>query len=186
MGRQAVTLGALTRVLRPPARPLEAKLTPTRWRALERALGVELPADWRLFVETYGTGTIARFITIANPLSQADPYLAWLTQVIASDKNALVVDGKGVAGGLAPFPAAEGLLPFGRWSDWAVLYFHMRGAPDRWPIVFASTHGDYQATFETPLAKFLDQVLRGKLRDPAFGVEYPRGDKATFVTGARR
>ncbi|MBA3458522.1 MAG: SMI1/KNR4 family protein [Deltaproteobacteria bacterium] len=180
------TLGPLIRILKPPARPLEVPVDDVWWAALSRALGVPLPADWKTFVQTYGTGSIARFITIANPFSEIDPYLPWLTSVIAADKNSMVVNGKGVAGGLPPFPASEGLLPFGRWSDWAVLYFHMRGAPDAWPIVFASVHGDYQATFEVPLSTFLDQVLRGKLRDPAFGVEYPRSERAKFTSGGTR
>lgn len=180
-----MTLGALAKILPPPARPREAKLSAAHWEALERALGTGVPIDWRRFVENYGTGSISRFITIANPFSEEDPYLPWLTQVIAADKRSLGFDGKGVAGGLPPFPADGGLLPFGRWSDWATLYFQTRGAPDRWPIVFATMRGDGQVTSALPLVKFLDQVLRGKLRDPAFGVEYPRADRAKFIGGAR-
>lgn len=80
-----MTLGALAKILPPPARPRETKRSPAHWDALERA---------RRFVETYGTGSISRFITIANPFSGNDPYLPWLTQVIAADKNSLGFDGK--------------------------------------------------------------------------------------------
>ncbi len=180
------TLQSVSRILRPPPRPLEATITAAHWAALARALGAEFPTDFRRFVEAYGTGTISRFIAIANPFSEADPFFPWFMSVLAADKNCLLHTGSGVAGGLPPFPAPGGLLPFGRWADWGVLYFQTRGVPDGWPIVFTDVHGNDHGSFDMSLFTFLEQVLRGKLRSPIFGVEYPRHEKAKFVPGATR
>ena len=63
----------LRTLMPPPIPPVE----PARAEDLdetERRLGVCLPADYRAFVELFGSGSIGGFLHIANPSSR-NPYI---------------------------------------------------------------------------------------------------------------
>lgn len=184
-------LGPLTTAARPPAKPVENDIAPAEWAALERALGVGLPDGYKGFIETYGTGTISNYIRILNPFSATDGYLAWLAQTIAADTSARAAEARcrwlpKRPLPAAPFPAEGGLLPFAMWGPSALLQFWTRGEPNQWPIVWAVIGSNDHLVFELPLQTFLDQILRGRLRDPALGVEYPTMQRgAKFIPRGR-
>ena len=63
---------SLTQLLPPPQTPVENQ---GDWTNVEQQLGMPLPADYKWFISTYGTGSIcAAFINVLNPFA-ANRYL---------------------------------------------------------------------------------------------------------------
>jgi hypothetical protein len=62
-----MSMARLKQIVVPPERPVEVP-DDSVWDAV-RALFGEIPADYREFVETYGTGCLCEFIWIYNPAS---------------------------------------------------------------------------------------------------------------------
>lgn len=182
-------IGPLTSVLRPPSKPVENAISPAQWASLERGLGTALPSTYKKFLETYGTGSISRYVRVPNPFSRTDGWLAWVARSIAADESARAFVARSHFTRVSklpgpPFPAPEGLLPFADWDTSVRLHYWMRGSPEEWPIVWAFIGSDDHLVFELPLTTFLDQVLRGRLREVAFGAEYlPMRNAPKFVPG---
>src|SRR4051794_1429950 len=57
----------------PPAKPTETGPN-LKWADVEKKLKTPLPADYKSFIETYGTGKFANFYFVLNPFSEADSY----------------------------------------------------------------------------------------------------------------
>ena len=62
-----MTLASLTTILPPPAQPVETG-SRDEWQAVEEDLGCVLPADYKEFIATYGTGDIDDFLQVTTPL----------------------------------------------------------------------------------------------------------------------
>jgi hypothetical protein len=63
-----MSLEALEEILQKPMEPNEPG-RPDEWSLVEEQLGIGLPADYKQFIEGFGTGNIDDFILILNPFS---------------------------------------------------------------------------------------------------------------------
>ncbi|MGC0334021.1 hypothetical protein RKD23_007011 [Streptomyces sp. SAI-170] len=108
--------GALARLkaaVVPPAVPIDAR---GDWRAAEEALGVELPADYKWLVETYGWGEFCDFLNLHTPFgSRPHNGLAWRS--------------------------TGGLLVWGSTIDADRLCWRTDGSPGDWPVVIWDAEG---------------------------------------------
>src|SRR5262249_20868698 len=111
----------LVSLLPPPPAPAEVP-SPHDWNAIERTL-VELPADYKSFMDSYGSGTIDEFITIFNPIAsnknlnllhQCNVQLGVLRELEASGSEHIPY---------RLFPEREGILPFGATDNGDILYW---------------------------------------------------------------
>ncbi|SIR15916.1 SMI1-KNR4 cell-wall [Rhizobium sp. RU33A] len=58
----------ITTLIAPPIDPIET--SGSSWTEIEREIGAFLPADYKKFVSTYGTGSIGDFLWVFNPFSK--------------------------------------------------------------------------------------------------------------------
>ncbi len=67
-------LDELLTVLPPPKRPLHNR---GDWAAVEAAIGLRLPADYKAFIAAYGRGTINNCLEIQSPFGLKDGVRGW-------------------------------------------------------------------------------------------------------------
>jgi hypothetical protein len=161
-----VTLTDLRRVLPPPAKPTDTG-SPAAWRAVEAALGVRYPPDFRDLIATYGSGMIDGVIALLNPIgvdwTGAPPFASlprslgavlgalnpngaprdvWLyalaSTLAASDgQPALRLPDGRVQTPARLWPESPGLFPWARGDSGQALLWWTEGAPEQWPVVLA-------------------------------------------------
>jgi uncharacterized protein (TIGR02996 family) len=127
----------LRAILSPPRRPTNAE---GDWSAIEASLGLRLPADYKSFISTYGSGSIGS-IEIESPLGLQTDMRSWW-----AGWAGLIADLAEFEDVPYPvFPEPGGLLPFGTFGDVDLLCWRTIGEPDQWPFVY---HDRYQGFFE--------------------------------------
>ena len=158
----------------PLARSTEAPASAGKPRAPVRglgpsgaAVGTPLPADYRRWVATYGSGVIDRFLLIVNPFD-LEPGVTFPEHVgmmlwgINRQRQLF-----GVRYPVAFFPEPGGFLPCGATENGSLLGWRTVGRPDDWPMMVTDDH--YQ-TFRDLGASSLPDVVIDllTLRSPAF------------------
>jgi hypothetical protein len=123
-------LDQLCVALLPPKNPYRAE---GDWVAVETALGLRLPSDYKAFITAYGSGVINGCLDVENPFNVRDDIRAWWTN-FAAFYHDLPKYGQEIP--YPVFPAKEGLLPFGTLGDVNLLNWLTIGDPDRWPFVY--------------------------------------------------
>jgi hypothetical protein len=164
-GVGAMSLDELTTLVPPPKRPKEISPA-TRWRQAERELGSRLPADYRQFVHTYGTGLFAGLYCVHTPYCK-DPYLNLVRYVEMVSEDLRSRDD-------VPFavhPDWPGLLLWGHDENGNYYYWLTKGDPDRWQVVSENVRGDGFAVHKCPMVEYLLRVQKRKIRALASG--YP-------------
>ncbi|PTX99795.1 hypothetical protein DB346_18440 [Verrucomicrobia bacterium LW23] len=125
-----ITLDDLKRVLTPPP-SLASKPSPSDWRRL----GFDLPHDYKLFIETYGAGSVSSVLNVFSPfaLCEGCNMLAELKKVtqlgeeMGADFSDLAVD-------TCYFPHKGGLLPFALTENHQYIFWITTGPADRWRL----------------------------------------------------
>jgi hypothetical protein len=141
-------LSSLTQVLTAPENPVEVSGDPKRWQLVEGRLGTALPADYKNFIDRYGSGRIDRFLLIFNPFA-ANPsvnlYSASEARIVGMRELLKNPHEK-----FRPrlFPQLGGVLPFGATDYGDTLYWKTGSDPDAWSIVINEARGPDVQEFE--------------------------------------
>lgn len=165
-------------LLPPPTKPSEI---PARvdWQTIENSTGA-LPADYKEFVERFGTGKVDDFITICNPFSAntfvnlasfGDLARRGIEREVASESWSRV-------GELNPAT----LKPFGTTDNGDRLAWVARGEPDDWKVMVLSARSTEVDFFEGCMTEFIAAVLRGEVRSNVFPEDFP-SEHPQFVSG---
>jgi SMI1-KNR4 cell-wall len=163
-------LDRLRRLAPPPDTPIETG-HPARWPAVEAAIGTTLPADYKVFIATYGTGMFDDFLYVFNPFAgDADVNLLRQREVVLG-AHAWLRERVPEAAPLPAFPEPGGLLPLGRTQNGDQLYWLTEGEPDRWPIVAFASRSSEPERHELTLVPFLARLLGGTLGSGVFPPE---------------
>lgn len=165
-----MAIADLMSVLPPPTAPREA--APADWAAVEAALGTSLPADYRAYVEAYGSGKVGDFIWIFNPFSVRDN----ITLQVQVERQLSVLKELAEGGEVMPyplFPAPGGLLPMGMTDNGDVLHWRTDGAPDEWTIVVNDARSPDCAAHAEDLTRFLARVLTRAETCSMFPEDFP-------------
>ncbi|MDI1477255.1 hypothetical protein [Polyangium sp. y55x31] len=168
----ASSMASLTKWLLPPKKPEEAPAK-NDWVPAESLLGTDLPADYKQFVGTYGTGWINKYLHVMNPFSAKLPWMERLRFMSFTlhlvRRNAQVPGARDLP---APFeeinglpypvfPEPGGLLPWGYTINGDALFWLTKGTPDKWTVV-ADSRGRY-AEYAGPMSAFLHDVLSERI-----------------------
>ena len=121
-------LDELRAILPPPKRPFGAT---GNWELVEKALGLNLPADYKAFHTVYGGGTVG-CIDIPSPFGVGTEIRRWWEGWAAYYRD--VAEYEEVP--CPVFPEPGGLLPFGTLGDVDSLNWLTVGEPDRWVFVY--------------------------------------------------
>lgn len=161
------SIAYLTSVMPPPDHPIDPG-DPSLWPAVEAQLGTPLPEDYKLYINTYGVGSIADFIWIIDPFTD--------NRSINLDNIQAVLKGERIlrekqprAGSPYPiYPEPGGILPWGHTENGDQLFWKTGRDPSAWPIVVNETRSPYYHGYFCSLTLFLSKILTGDLRVETF------------------
>jgi hypothetical protein len=147
----------LISIMTPPQAPIESR--GGTWTSVEGAIGTVLPADYKAFIENYGSGRISGFVWIFNPFSSR-PGVNLANQV-SVQLNALktLAHDFGEQCPYALFPEHGGLLPLGLTDNGDVIHWLTEGEPASWKIVVNEARGPRYEKFDGDLTSFLRKIL---------------------------
>jgi hypothetical protein len=136
-------------------------------------MGTLLPGEYVEFVSRYGTGGIDSFLWIFSPIAENEGLNEIVqSRTILETWRSLPV-GVHREMGLALFPDAGGILPFGCSDNGDLLFWRTKGEPDKWDILLISPRdGELQECGRSFFA-FLDGVLSGLVRISFFPSDFP-------------
>jgi SMI1-KNR4 cell-wall len=161
----------LMEIMPPPQAPVEA--SGISWLAIEENAATELPQDYKSFIETYGSGCVAAFLYIFNPVSSREtinllkqiPRQLWALEVLAEQF--------GERHPCPLFPPLGGLLPFGITDNGDVLHWLTSGKPVDWQVVVNESRGPRYELYSSDMTTFLLRLLTRSLRCPIFPDDFP-------------
>jgi hypothetical protein len=113
----------------PPASPL---YNSGDWQEVERALGLRLPDDYKLLIETFGQGGFVGQAFCSGLLITS--YLGARPVERATGAAEYFRSIAGLPYGV--YPAIPGLLAFGSYGDKDTVAWNTSGPPDEWVIVY--------------------------------------------------
>jgi hypothetical protein len=172
-----MSLDSLLTVLAVPTNPAEVP-TPGAWPAIESQVG-QLPADYKSFMDRFGSGTIDGFVWILNPFSRnAHGNLLYRKEQILDALKELIESGEPSQYPLYPEPG--GLLPFGMTDNGDTLLWQTVGEPDQWPIVVNAARDPTYEKFECNMTAFLEGILTRRIRCSIFPEDFPSA-RPSFV-----
>jgi hypothetical protein len=172
-----MSIHKLKSLVPPPTKPFEVGSI-DQWRVIEKKLGLVLPADYRDFVFTYGTGLFAELYRVYNPFGVTK----W-TNFSASIERACgwIRETKQDWPSRVPypiFPEPSGLLPWGNDENGNNYYWITSGSPDSWLVVSDELRGEGFREYGRRMTDFLCEVLTGKIE--ALAGDYPRDGHLVF------
>lgn len=162
----------LRKLAPPPLEPV-ATATPEQWQELEHSLGLALPQDYKQFVNTYGNGRFADFLGVYDPFYQYKhpqteaSYLIWISRRLTGLKKEWRTYPEYIAPFL-PYPAHEGLLPWGFTDNGDTLCWQTIGNADNWPLILVDNkvserYDMFSLTMTDFLVRWLSQQIEPKI-----------------------
>ena len=166
-----MSINSLLTILPAPKIPVE---TPSLedWTTVEKQIG-KLPADFKIFIERYGSGTINRFLWVLNPfsvnkhanlLNRMEPVMDAIRELKKDwpEQHPYKL-----------FPEPGGLLPFGGSDNGDTFFWQTVGEPDKWTIVVnAARDPDYEL-FDCCMVDFLVGILTRRIHCSIFPKSFP-------------
>jgi hypothetical protein len=161
----------LMEMMPPPPAPVEAP--GISWLAIEENVATELPQDYKSFIETYGSGCVAAFLYIFNPVSSREPInllkqiprQLWALKVLAEEFGERLP--------YPLFPALGGLLPFGITDNGDVLHWLTSGTPKDWQVVVNESRAPRYELYSLDMTTFLVRLLTRSVRCSIFPDDFP-------------
>lgn len=133
------SLTEIMELLPPPAEPQGLDRS---WEEVEEDLGCVLPADYKEFIDQYGSGQICEWIDVWN-LRDKSLFPSPLQEVICGPKGIISFYQKLneeynilTAGSWTTFPEPGGLLPFCTAFEIDYLNWRIAGPADQWDCVY--------------------------------------------------
>lgn len=159
-------IGKLLALVPPPARRKNAL---GDWKEIEREFGLELPQDYKEFIEHYGSGVLCASIRIWSPFEflkhpkHKGPRRGWI------HLTGIYTDWQGKPVGLPypVFPEISGLLPWGVYADVDALAWYTKGEPKEWYTILHSLETEFIELKGIGFADFLLAAIEGKLSLPS-------------------
>jgi hypothetical protein len=175
----------LTTLVGPPVQPSDRGTT-EQWAQIEAELGVILPPDYKAYVSIYGSGCFDDFIIFFNPFSPSphDNLLHQLHQHHEAERVRRLNFPNRIEAIVHPFslfPAANGLLPFGRTTNFGDTFFwQVQGQPSAWPLVLYNLRDGEYEVFQTSCTAFLVGVFSKAIVPRLFPEDFPGDEVVTF------
>ena len=168
----------LKRIMEPPRNPVGIN-DDASWIAIERDVGVSLPADYKDLVLQYGVGCIGGFLWVLNPFTKnTNLNLAFQVQVKLDAMKQL----RDEFGTKVPslFPEEMGLFPWAFTDNGDVLYLRFQNGTLPPPVVIGDSGGIDWAEFDGTVSDSLAALLTRRFVVSFFPDDFP-SDAPTFV-----
>ncbi len=135
------------------------------WPEIEESVGLRLPEDYKLLVESLPDGWFREFVRLLRPEKSREGWLEFPDSYNVNrlqDMRQWRSDGRGVFP-YPIYPEPGGLLPWGT-AIRGALFFWLTGPgePDDWPVITATVEWDYWDRFDGTVCEFLVEVAAGR------------------------
>jgi hypothetical protein len=172
-----MSIDRLKTVLKVPSHPL-AVGNADRWQSVEREVGGILPADYKEFILTYGSGCIDGFLWIYDPFS-ANKNLNLLSQAKAVLHSFEIRrDEFGEKLPFPLFPASDGVFPWGSTDNGDHLFWRFVDGRFQSPLVVVESRGPERQEYDLSMTTFLAEMLTRKISVKVFPPEFPSNTPA--------
>ena len=165
---------SLSSVVEPPEQPA-AEVTQEHWAVLEQSLGFKFPADYREFIQIYGSGLLGSFLRVLCPIPSKhhQPYLRAITRILQNKLILRELEGEEEVP-YKLFPLSPALLPWGT-DENANEYFWLadRRPPSKWPVIVAGGRSSSWERFDMSMIDFLSECFLGRLRASVWPDDFP-------------
>jgi hypothetical protein len=145
--------------------------SPNDWEEIESTLGTALPADYKLIINVYGSGSFNDLFSLFSPFETESGNLvnqALTRECFGNSRLENYKEMQSISPRSCPFPTFPepgGLLPLGGDSNGGDAYWLTEGEPDNWPLVLIPHGYEPIERHEMPLVDFLVLWLSGDLPD---------------------
>jgi hypothetical protein len=179
----------LLNYISPPAKPKEIG-NPKAWEKIETRLGLQLPRDYKAFIDHYGTGSFEGFIIVYSPFAQ-DEYLNpfYVLDTLHQAEVQTQLMGKSAWTAVHPFelyPAPDGLLPWGCTIDLGDTFFwRVKGAPQTWETIFYNLRSGEYEVWKYALTEFLYRLFTRQIESVLLPQDFPPENPITFIPALR-
>ncbi|MDQ0987569.1 hypothetical protein QFZ71_004852 [Streptomyces sp. V2I9] len=164
----------LIRLVAPP----QGAARPRDWGDVARELGIQLPADYRELIDTYGGGCLDKYLWVLEPDCQKRPY-DLLSSVEERDESFKMLweEGEEKPAQLLEVPESR-LIPWASTDNGEFIYWlALAGAhPDSWTVMVNEARGAWWEHFEVGCAEFLVSLLTGETRSEIISTSFPLPD----------
>jgi SMI1-KNR4 cell-wall len=145
---------------------------PRRWKDIEKSLAIELPSDYKKFIDKYGTGWVGDFLLVLDPGSATERYnliksSAEILSNYQSSKESFpqfyshtIFDGK------------NGIFPCAITDNADVIYWQYEDGEPKNIVVYNARGGDYFSVKST-LSDFIHDVLVKTIVCDLFPEDFP-------------
>ncbi|MEU7428303.1 SMI1/KNR4 family protein [Streptomyces sp. NPDC040750] len=157
------TIDDLAALVPPPTHPIDAS---GDWKQIEDALGLELPADFKALIGSYGLGQFVDFITPLTPFGSRNLLLQSAQQLLESERPFREASPEKCP--YPYYPEAGGLLEWAGTDNGDRLCWVTGGHPETWTVVAWNPRGWYYDAHETGAVGFLYGWLSGRLNTTVF------------------
>jgi hypothetical protein len=142
------------------------------WESLEQRIGTALPADYKNFVDSYGSGYIGQFLIVFCPgLENKNIDLENKLEQIKDVLLQLKMAGEKIPYPI--FPEEGGVFPFAQTDNGDFIYWETKGDPDDWPVVVNEARGARWESFGLSMTDFLARILSRRLKCKIFPDDFP-------------
>lgn len=158
-----MALESLLEIMTPPVLPVE-NVGDVDWINIEELLGVGLPADYKQFINVFGTGEIGEFLLPFNPFSKNEN-LNLLEQIKRRlDFMRKMIESFGEKECPYPlYPHPSGLLPWGCTGNGDMLFWLMDADVNNWAIVVYAPHDELFEHYKESMTSFLEKLITGDI-----------------------
>jgi hypothetical protein len=174
-----MAVSELIKIIPPPSVPRQVGAS-AEWQAVEDALGVRFPSDYREFVFTYGTGQIGGGYSVWNPF-EGNKYVEHVRLICGYER-----DFRERFPHYSPYriyPDCPGFLPWGGDDNGNYYGWLTDGPPDRWPVLSHEIRGEGFRLHRCTMTGYFVAVFRDQIVSLA-GYEYADSKEAlVFETG---
>jgi hypothetical protein len=162
---------SLRRLIPPPHFPV-ARPTPDGWQPVEQRLRLQLPNDYKLFIESYGAGGVDGFLWVFSPFI-ANKNLNLIHQAsVRLDSQRQFAQVTGIRTPYPLYPDDEGLFPWGG-SDNGDVLFWRRDSGGNWAVVISDSRASTWEQFDLPICEFLADLLSRRITVKLFPIDFP-------------
>lgn len=172
-----MSLSKLIQIVPPPLAPIETG-SPKQWEAIQNRLGIHLPADYKEFIDTYGTGRFNDFILPYNPFAAREDVNTLLVLDAhheAAHRIQMKTNLKWSA--VAPYelyPTPGGLFPWGTTDHFGHSFFwQVNGPPETWVTVFYDMQSGEYEVWKMPFVSFLVRLFSREIESVLLPNTFP-------------
>lgn len=167
-----MNISLLTELMPPPVQPFESPAQSTHWLKIDAELSIQLPQDYKRFIELYGSGVIDKFLTIFNPFA-SNQNLNLMSQLVTQRQVYFELESYGEDIPYKFFPVNGGIFPLGMTDNGDVLFWKTSGYSENWSIIINESRAPEWECFDMSLTSFLINIFNRTTVCNSFPASFP-------------